>query len=142
VEVTEVTGSAPEKIVTDSNHLVLVVDDDKISRTIAGLLLNQLGFSVDFASNGAEAVAAYEPDKYAAILMDMQMPVMDGIEAARKIRQIEPSMGGCVPIMALTANVLPEDRQRCLDAGMTDVLTKPYKKEKLEEKLSYLLQKS
>jgi len=138
----EVTGSTPEKTVTDSNQLILVVDDDKISRTIAGLLLNQLGFSVDFALNGAEAVAAYEPGKYATILMDMQMPVMDGIEATRKIRQIEPSKGGGVPILALTANVLPEDRQRCLEAGMTDVLTKPYKKEKLAEKLSYLLQES
>ena len=83
----------------------------------------------------ASAVAAFAPGKFSAILMDMAMPVMDGLEATRKIREAEAAAGGRVPVIALTANVMPGDRENCLAAGMDDFLTKPFKRESLAAKL-------
>ncbi|MEI6034619.1 MAG: response regulator, partial [Verrucomicrobiae bacterium] len=105
--------------------LVLVVDDDPNSRTLADKMLAALGYRAEFAENGAQAVESFVPEKFHAILMDMTMPVMSGLDATRKIRAIET--GARVPIIAMTANVMPGDRERCLDSGMDDFLSKPYK---------------
>lgn len=97
-------------------------------------MLASLGYQAKFASNGQEAVSAFAPGKFSAILMDMQMPVMDGLEATRRIREMEA--GGHVPIIALTANVMPGDCERCFAAGMDGFLSKPFKKESLVAKLA------
>ena len=99
-------------------------------------MLQSLGYHAEFAADGAEAVNAFVAGKFSAILMDMAMPVMDGLEATRNIREIEATAGGHVPIIALTANVMPDDRDRCLAAGMNDLLTKPFKWDELAAKLA------
>ena len=116
---------------------VLVVEDDSSSSMLAGRMLERLGYRAEFAADGQRAFEVFAPGKYSAILMDMQMPVMDGLEATQKIREIET--GERVPIIALTANVLPGDRERCLAAGMDEFLTKPFKVAELSEMLSRIL---
>ena len=102
---------------------VLLVEDEPVNREIAGMLLEDVGFRVDEAENGAEALELASRNVYSLILMDMQMPVMDGLEAARRLRQHEPASK--TPILAMTANAFAEDKNRCLEAGMDDFLTKP-----------------
>ena len=119
-----------------AGDLVFVVEDDPTSSKLAGAMLESLGYKVEFADNGHEALQAFQKGKFAAILMDMQMPIMDGLVATRKIREVESVLGGHVPIIALTANVLPSDLERCLAAGMDDFLTKPFRKDDIAAKLS------
>jgi CheY-like chemotaxis protein len=98
-----------------------VVDDDDISSSLADKMLHALGYGAEFCKNGLEAVEVFAPGKFSAILMDMQMPVMDGISATAWLRKA--GYGG--PIVAITANAMKEDRERCLQAGCDDFLTKP-----------------
>ncbi len=116
--------------------IVLVVEDDRGSRMLAGKMLEALGLLPEFAADGEGALQAFVPEKYFAILMDMSMPVMDGLEATEKIRKVEAAAGSHVPIIALTANVMTGDRERCLAAGMDDFLSKPFKKDELAAKLA------
>jgi PAS domain S-box-containing protein len=120
--------------------LVLVVDDDQASGVLAGKMLQSLGYRAEFATDGTKAVNAFGPGKYLAILMDVSMAVMGGLEATKKIRELEAAVGCHVPIIALTANVMPGDRERCLAAGMDDFLAKPFKKEELAAKLACVAQ--
>jgi signal transduction histidine kinase/CheY-like chemotaxis protein len=102
---------------------VLLVEDNDINQEIAAELLQQLGVAVEVASNGAEALARVQASAFGLVLMDLQMPVMDGLAATRAIRAL-PGFG-MLPIVAMTANVMATDRMRCLDAGMNDHLPKP-----------------
>jgi CheY-like chemotaxis protein len=100
-------------------------------------MLNRLGYRVDLVANGHEAVAAVERVPYDAVLMDCQMPEMNGYEASKEIRRREPP-GRHVPIVALTASAVLGDEQRCLDAGMDAYVTKPVTLESLGTVLSSL----
>jgi signal transduction histidine kinase len=100
---------------------ILLVEDEAINREVSLNLLEDIGLIVDVAVDGSEAVELVAKLDYDVILMDMQMPRMDGLEATRCIRQMNKN----VPIIAMTANAFSEDRQRCLEAGMDDFITKP-----------------
>ncbi len=104
---------------------VLIVEDNSINRQVAKIYMNRLGFNVDFASNGKEALDVCKQQSFDLILMDCEMPVMDGFAATRAIRDSELSSGRHTPIVAMTGNALEGDRENCLDAGMDEYLTKP-----------------
>ena len=114
---------------------ILVVEDNAVNQRVAVLYLKKLGYSTAIANNGREAVEAYAPGRFGGILMDCQMPEMDGFEATQAIRAAPG--GADIPIIALTANVLQGERGRCLAAGMNDYLSKPIDRDALASKLEY-----
>jgi CheY-like chemotaxis protein len=103
---------------------VLLAEDNKINQAIALALLRKAGAEADAVENGAEAVEAAARGGYGLVLMDVQMPVLDGLEAARRIRALSGAAGR-VPILAMTAHAMQGDRERCLQAGMDGYLPKP-----------------
>ena len=108
---------------------LLVAEDNELNQQVALELLRETGAQVDLARNGEEAVALVRRHRYDLVLMDMQMPVLDGLEATRQLRA-QPALAQ-LPIVAMTANAMDADRQRCLDAGMNDHLAKPVVPERL-----------
>jgi CheY-like chemotaxis protein/two-component sensor histidine kinase len=106
---------------------VLVVEDNDINQEVARAMLEAAGHRVEVAGDGAEALKKHAAQRYDCVLMDCQMPGMDGYEATRRIRALEAERGaGRVPIVALTANAMSGDRERCAAAGMDDFLAKPF----------------
>ena len=102
---------------------ILLAEDDDFNREIGKILLMDIGMEVDLAEDGVQALSMVQANRYDLVLMDMQMPQMDGLDATRAIRAL--AQGADLPIVALTANAFSEDRARCMDAGMNDFLTKP-----------------
>jgi len=102
---------------------VIVAEDDLMNQEIAGILLNQAGLIADMAINGQQALALARAGGHALIMMDMNMPVMNGLDATRAIRQL-PGLGN-LPILGTTASALDDDRLACLAAGMSDHISNP-----------------
>ncbi|WP_018230591.1 hybrid sensor histidine kinase/response regulator [Methyloversatilis universalis] len=118
---------------------VLLVEDHPVNQKVATVVLERAGHRVCVVHNGIEAIEKVAEGGFDLVLMDMQMPVMGGVEAARLIRQMEQELGRLpVPIFAMTANAQEEDRTACLDAGMNDFLTKPLLPRVLREKIAAL----
>ncbi|WP_163831315.1 ATP-binding protein [Spartinivicinus ruber] len=127
-----------EKQVRDYNKRVLVVDDTPSNQMIARAVLSKLGFSVVITDNGKAALTQLLNQYFDIVFMDMHMPVLDGIEATKQIRQLKGKKGK-IPIIALTANVLPEDKALCIQAGMDGVITKPITKDKIIAEIDRVL---
>ncbi len=140
-DIAPATPVLPAKLRFDGR--VLVVEDNEMGQTVARLMLQQFGFTVDIANHGAEGAEKAANESYCLILMDCQMPVMDGFESTAEIRRhAREGNRPPVPIIALTANVQPSDIQKCLESGMDDFLPKPLRKDALVSKLQKLLAKS
>jgi len=108
---------------------ILIVDDEPLNLEVAQYLLEDVGLSVGTALNGELAISKVRETAYAAIMMDMQMPTLDGIAATKRIRELP----GCreTPILAITANAFAEDKMHCLEAGMNDFIAKPFNPDRL-----------
>lgn len=131
--------SAPNDHATAaSKKVILLVEDYPNNQRVALAHLKKIGFAAHVVENGREAVDALtgHPERYHLVLMDWQMPVMDGLEATRQIRQMETRTGGHIPIIGMTANAIKGDRERCLEAGMDDYISKPVKREELSRILN------
>jgi CheY-like chemotaxis protein len=120
IKITPPPSSAPD--VLKGTHLLLV-EDNPVNQEVALEILQNAGITVDVANSGAEALERLQHTRYDGILMDCQMPVMDGYEASRRIRQ--DGRFATLPIMAMTANAMSGDKEKCLDAGMNDHIAKP-----------------
>ena len=117
------SSDLPENLATIADARILLVEDNELNQEVALELLRQAHFAVALAENGQVALQRLQAYEYELVLMDMQMPVMDGITATRELRRLPHCAN--LPVVAMTANVMAADRQRCLDAGMNDFLTKP-----------------
>ncbi len=109
---------------------LLLAEDDVINQKLMKAILTNLNWNTQMANNGIEAVELYKTNKFDAIIMDGQMPEMNGFEATKIIREIEKKSGGHIPIIALTAHAMKGDREKFLEAGMDDYMTKPVAGEK------------
>ena len=123
------------------NAQILLVEDNPVNQEVALAMLETLGCGVTLAANGQEALDAFSAGSYDVVLMDCQLPVMDGFEATAAIRQRELGTGRHQAIVALTANAMQGDQERCLAAGMDDYLAKPFEREQLRAILQKWLPK-
>lgn len=105
---------------------LLLVEDNLLNQKLIFLNLNKFGFKITVANNGAEALEKVKEDRYDLILMDLMMPVMDGLEATQEIRLFEESSNYHTPIIGLTANTFDADREKCLAIGMDEFMSKPF----------------
>ncbi len=105
---------------------LLLVEDNILNQKLIYLTLSKRGFNIDYANNGLEAVNKIQEKKYDLILMDLMMPVMDGFEATKRIREIENELNYKTPIIGLTANTLDADKEKCLAFGMDEYMEKPF----------------
>lgn len=116
---------------------VLVAEDNDVNRIVFSQILDAAGISYRIVANGAEAVEAWRQARPAIIMMDISMPVMNGLQAAAEIRRLEAETGEHVPIIGVTAHALDGDRDICLSSGMDDYITKPISPERLEDKIRH-----
>jgi CheY-like chemotaxis protein len=120
---------------------ILLAEDNVVNQKLAMRLLQQMGYRADLASNGIEAVESVQRQTYDVVLMDVQMPEMDGLEASRRITATL-SAGERPRIVAMTANAMQGDREMCLEAGMDDYITKPIRVDQLIESLNRVIQRA
>ncbi len=113
------------------NANILLAEDNVSNQQIIILYIKNAVKKIDVAFNGKEALEKFGHTKYDLVLMDIQMPIMDGLKATQKIREIEQSTNSHTPIIAVTANAFPEDKERCLASGMDDYISKPFQPDEL-----------
>jgi CheY-like chemotaxis protein len=113
---------------------VLVVEDDKVNQLVVLGMLRQMAHHSDCVADGVEALEALSRQNYDIVLMDVRMPNMDGIEATQRVRRLTEPVAR-IPIIALTANATTEERLRCAEAGMSDFISKPFRRAELETAL-------
>jgi CheY-like chemotaxis protein len=121
---------------------VLLAEDNPVNQKLAMRILEKRGHHVVAVSNGREAIDTYEKEHFDLVLMDVQMPEVDGFEATQRIRQIEKRKGGHIPIVAMTAHAMKGDREKCLAAGMDEYVPKPIKTQELHNVIENLALKS
>ncbi len=127
-----VTNNTVKSVKDHQTYRALLVEDNEVNQIIAKGALKRLGISTDVTNNGEEAIDAIQDKHYDVVLMDCEMPIMDGFEATRLIRQWEKTQDRHVPIIALTANESTECQKSCLEAGMDDFMQKPFRADELE----------
>lgn len=137
-----VTQQIPQIPIMGEGSLILVAEDNPVNQKVALLQLKNLGFNGHAVNNGQEAVDAVTTGKYALVLMDCQMPEMDGFLATKEIRKLELQHGSHVPVIAMTAHAMEGDRERCISAGMDDYISKPVDAKKLQAVLTKWLNPS
>jgi CheY-like chemotaxis protein len=125
---------APVEFGALTNFKILLVEDSPDNQALISIFLKKYGASVEIATDGAEAVKAAFQGKFDVVLMDVQMPVLDGLSAVKILRQ----RGYQKPIVALTAHAMSEERQRCINAGFSDFLTKPLQRNVLMSMLAQI----
>lgn len=114
--------------------VVLIAEDNEVNQKVISNILIKKGIEFKVVCNGEEALKVYQDEKFDLILMDCQMPIMDGFEATEKIRELEKNTNSKrVPIIALTANAMKGDREKCIGKGMDDFLSKPFRMNELLE---------
>jgi two-component system, sensor histidine kinase len=132
-----VAGPVPGRARVSGPLRLLLVEDNPINQMVACALLEQEGHQVQKAEDGREGLRCWQLGGFDAVLMDVQMPVLDGLSATRELREIERRQGlRRTPVIAITANAMAEDRERCLAAGMDDYISKPFRREDLRAALS------
>ena len=130
----ETKPADPGQPLAQTYGTILVVEDNRINQTVLSHQLRNLGYAVEVAENGAEAVEKVRTSRYDLIFMDVQMPVMDGLQATQEIRSLG-EISGSTPIVAVTANAFQSEREKCFAFGMDGYLTKPVDKNLLKEAL-------
>ncbi|MFB6374796.1 MAG: response regulator, partial [Bradymonadaceae bacterium] len=115
---------------------VLVAEDSPVNQTLLERVLGERGHEVDIVDNGEDVVARHAPDRYDVILMDLELPGIDGYEATRRIRRSESDTEHHTPVIAMTAHAMKEVKEKCLEAGMDEYLSKPARADALFEKLA------
>ncbi|MBN1111417.1 MAG: response regulator, partial [Bacteroidales bacterium] len=134
------TGGEKKSVqLKDSN--ILLVEDNLINQKIMQISLQNIVGNIDIANNGREALDKFDKKRYDLILMDVQMPIMDGIKTTIKLREIESMTNTHTPIIAITANALMGDRESCIEAGMDDYMSKPFQLQDLIDKMNHYLTK-
>ena len=122
---------------TGKKHKVLLVEDDSSNALVATTFLENLGYEYDVACDGQDVINKAKITNYSFILMDVNIPGIDGITATRELRSMQQAgLIATTPIIAMTAHAMMEDRQKCLNAGMNDYISKPFSQEHLQEKLT------
>ncbi|MCK5147501.1 response regulator [bacterium] len=141
-KITEDTSARPETEIQNEKSgpvRILLAEDNKVNRKLAETLLGRRGYDVYSVGDGLEAVEAYQKNAFDLILMDVQMPEMDGMRATAAIRELEAQNGGHIPIVAMTAHAMKGDRERCLAGGMDDYVSKPMKAKLLYETIERIM---
>lgn len=133
--------ASPQKSVL-KDAAVLIVEDNLMNQKVISLALKDKVRHIELANNGKDAIRMFSSSKFDIILMDIQMPILDGYKTSAKIKELEVGTGIHTPIIALTANALQGDKEKCLSLGMDDYISKPFQVDKLLEKLEFHLQKS
>jgi CheY-like chemotaxis protein len=129
-------STLPDSLIPSKKFRILIAEDIPSNQLLILKFLEILGYEAKAVANGKEAITELNQNAYDLILMDVQMPEMDGYEATQQIRRLEDPLRKNIPILALTANSVEEDIKKCLEAGMNDFLSKPVKKSVLHEKLT------
>src|SRR5262249_43249441 len=120
---------------------ILLAEDNPVNQMTATTMLEKLGHAVVVANNGRQAIDKINEEKFDVVFMDVQMPEMDGVTATGEIRRRERATGGHIPIVAMTAHAMKGDKEKCLEAGMDDYVSKPIRRKDLADVLARIVER-